>query len=70
MLKQVLGRRSPRLVYVESFARVETLSLTGRMVRPLVDRFVVQWAHLAMRLADADAADTNERRVECLGCLV
>ncbi|KAF8485452.1 oligosaccharide biosynthesis protein Alg14 like-domain-containing protein [Gautieria morchelliformis] len=34
---------SPRLIYVESFARVSSLSLSGRLLRPFVDRFVVQW---------------------------
>ena len=32
-----------RIVYIESFARVNTLSLTGRLVYPVVDRFIVQW---------------------------
>lgn len=31
------------IVYVESFARVQTLSVSGRLVYPIVDRFVVQW---------------------------
>lgn len=54
-MRQVLGQDSPRLVYIESFARVERLSLTGRLVRPFVDRFVVQWTQLAVRLAEAEA---------------
>lgn len=36
-----------RLVFVESFCRVRTISLSGRMLRPLVDLFVVQWPELA-----------------------
>jgi UDP-N-acetylglucosamine:LPS N-acetylglucosamine transferase len=32
-----------RLVYVESLARVDSLSLSGRLVYPLADRFFVQW---------------------------
>ena len=36
-----------RLVYVESLARAESLSLSGRLVYPLVDRFFVQWPQLA-----------------------
>lgn len=40
---RMLGLRSPKLVYVESFARVKSLSLTAKLVRPLVDRFVLQW---------------------------
>ena len=37
-----------RLVFVESFARVQALSLTGQLVWPVVDRFVVQWERLHM----------------------
>ncbi|KIJ40935.1 glycosyltransferase family 1 protein [Sphaerobolus stellatus SS14] len=37
---------SPRLIYVESFARVDSLSLSGRILRPFVDRFLVQWPEL------------------------
>ncbi|GAO46621.1 UDP-N-acetylglucosamine transferase subunit ALG14 [Saitoella complicata NRRL Y-17804] len=39
----------PRMVYVESFARVRGLSLSGRLVRPVVDRFLVQWEGLVGR---------------------
>ena len=35
---QFLGLFSPRLVYIETFARVRVLSLTGRLLRPIVDR--------------------------------
>lgn len=35
-----------RIIYVESFARVNTLSLAGKIVYPLVDRFIVQWSNL------------------------
>jgi len=38
------------MIYVESFARVSRPSLSARLVRPLVDRFVVQWEPLAERL--------------------
>lgn len=47
---QLLGRSSPRLIYVESFARVSRPSLSARLVRPMVDRLVVQWRPLADRL--------------------
>lgn len=36
-----------RLVYVESMTRTTSLSLTGRLVRPLADAFFVQWPELA-----------------------
>ncbi|CUA69242.1 UDP-N-acetylglucosamine transferase subunit ALG14 [Rhizoctonia solani] len=38
---------SPRIIYVESFARVNSLSLSGKLVQPLADRFLVQWPTLA-----------------------
>ncbi|KAJ9122925.1 hypothetical protein QFC24_003963 [Naganishia onofrii] len=40
---QVLGQRSPEIIYVESFARVTSLSLSGRILKNVVDRFIVQW---------------------------
>jgi len=39
--------RGARLVYVESLTRTTSLSLTGRLVRPLADAFFVQWPDLA-----------------------
>ena len=36
---QVLGLPSPRLIYVESFARVKKLSLSGKILYRLVDRY-------------------------------
>ncbi|KAI0819985.1 oligosaccharide biosynthesis protein Alg14 like-domain-containing protein, partial [Trametes gibbosa] len=46
-LNRMLGLSSPKLIYVESFARVRRLSLSGKLLRPLVDRFIVQWPDLA-----------------------
>ncbi|KAH9961596.1 oligosaccharide biosynthesis protein Alg14-like protein [Russula dissimulans] len=45
-INRFFGLPSPRLVYVESFARVRALSLTGKLLRPMVDRFIVQWPDL------------------------
>ncbi|CAI5970223.1 unnamed protein product [Closterium sp. NIES-65] len=44
----VLGVQSSSIVFVESVARVDHLSLTGRLLHRLgiVDRFFVQWPHL------------------------
>lgn len=42
-LIKFLGLPSPHLIYIESFARVKSLSLTARIVRPFVDRFITQW---------------------------
>ena len=35
-----------RIIFVESFARVKSMSLTGLLVYPFVDRFIVQWHQL------------------------
>ena len=49
-----------RIVYVESWARIRTLSLSGHLLLPLVDRFIVQWKGL----------ETMGRRCEFHGPLV
>ena len=50
VIGRLLGRR---LVYVESLTRSETLSVSGRLVYPLADRFFVQWPQLARRYRKA-----------------
>jgi len=35
-----------KIIYVESFARIRSPSLTGRMLYPIADRFYVQWPEL------------------------
>lgn len=35
------------IIYIESFARVESLSVTGKLLYPFVDRFLVQWPQLS-----------------------
>lgn len=43
------GLPSPKMIYVESFARVRSLSLTAKILRYFVDRFVVQWNECNVR---------------------
>jgi beta-1,4-N-acetylglucosaminyltransferase len=43
-----------RLIYVESVTRTESISLSGRLVYPLADRFFVQWPAAAERLRRAE----------------
>jgi UDP-N-acetylglucosamine:LPS N-acetylglucosamine transferase len=43
---RLLGRRC---VFVESLARVDTLSLTGRLVYPFAQEFFVQWRGARLR---------------------
>jgi beta-1,4-N-acetylglucosaminyltransferase len=38
-----------RLVYVESLTRIESVSLSGRLVYPLADEFFVQWPQAVRR---------------------
>lgn len=51
--------RGARVIYVESFARTQNLSLTGRLVRPVAHRLFVQW----------ETAAANERGTEYLGSI-
>ena len=32
-----------KIIYIESFARVDSASLTGRLMYPIADLFIVQW---------------------------
>lgn len=43
---QVLGVKHIKIVYVESICRVKTMSLSGKIVYQIADRFVVQWSLL------------------------
>jgi beta-1,4-N-acetylglucosaminyltransferase len=49
-----------RTIYIESWARVKTLSLSGTILLPLADRFLVQWPN---------AVDAGSR-AEYVGALV
>jgi UDP-N-acetylglucosamine:LPS N-acetylglucosamine transferase len=56
----IVGRLTrKRLVYVESFTRVNRPSLSGRLVYPLADAFFVQWQTTA-----------RHRRAQFVGSLV
>ncbi|KAJ8587459.1 glycosyltransferase family 1 protein [Rhizopogon salebrosus TDB-379] len=46
LLNKLIGLPSTRVMYVESFARVRSLSLSGKLLYHFVDRFVVQWPDL------------------------
>ena len=49
LLFRILGLCEGKVVFVESLCRVETLSLTGKLLYPLVDLFVVHWEELHQR---------------------
>lgn len=43
-----LGRlRGAKTIYIESLARINELSLTGRLIYPVATEFIVQWPELA-----------------------
>ncbi|XP_036935465.1 UDP-N-acetylglucosamine transferase subunit ALG14 homolog isoform X1 [Acanthopagrus latus] len=46
LLLGILGMKKVLIVYVESICRVQTLSLTGKILYPISDYFFVQWASL------------------------
>ncbi|KAK6358873.1 UDP-N-acetylglucosamine transferase subunit [Orbilia brochopaga] len=48
------GMCKTRVIYVESFARVTTLSLSGKLLLPVADRFLVQWPQLADKYQGAE----------------
>lgn len=54
------GFCNTRIVYIESLARVHELSLTGKLILPIANRFLVQWASVAQKY----------KRAEYLGILV
>ena len=45
--------RGIKTVYIESLARINELSLTGRLVYRFTDEFIVQWPELAERYRNA-----------------
>ncbi|TYJ56594.1 hypothetical protein B9479_002686 [Cryptococcus floricola] len=57
-IRRILGLSYTKIIYVESFARVQSLSMSGKLVRPFVDRFLVQWPQ------------ASDRKAECKGWLV
>ena len=68
--KATTGKADPRdfqlrTVFVESWARVTTLSLSGKLLLPFVDRFLVQWPALGGK-----AAWKGMRKTEYVGPLV
>lgn len=49
LLLRALSGRPCKVVFVESVCRVRTLSLTGKLLYPVADAFVVQWPDLQRR---------------------
>jgi hypothetical protein len=45
---------TPKVIFIESFARVQGLSLSGKFLYPIASRFIVQWPQLASRYSGAE----------------
>lgn len=58
LLLRFLGLGDPCIVFVESFCRVKTLSLSGKILYGLADRFIVQWPELADQFPRAEYVGT------------
>ena len=53
-LLKFLGLCKTRIIYIESLARVKQLSVSGLLILPIADRFIVQWKQLAVRYKRAE----------------
>lgn len=49
-----LGLCKTKIIYIESLARVKQLSVSGILILPIADRFVVQWEQLSFRYKRAE----------------
>ena len=53
-LFKFLGLNHTKIIYIESLARVKRLSLSGRLIMPITDRFIVQWEPLYKQYSRAE----------------
>jgi beta-1,4-N-acetylglucosaminyltransferase len=53
-LYKLLGILDADIVFVESFCRVQKLSLTGKLLYPIADKFIVQWPQLLRQYGRAE----------------
>lgn len=56
MWHQYVRIKHCRIIFIESFARVNKLSLSGKILIHLVDRFLVMWPELAEKYDKAEYA--------------
>lgn len=54
VLNECLGGKKVKLIYIESLARVETMSVSGRLMYHVADRILVQWPELLQRYPRAE----------------
>ncbi|KAI5967783.1 ALG14 [Candida theae] len=51
---KLLGLNHTKIIYIESLARVKRLSLSGRLIMPITNRFIVQWDPLYKQYSRAE----------------
>ncbi|CAD1812508.1 unnamed protein product [Candida parapsilosis] len=51
---KLVGLNRTKIIYIESLARVKTLSLSGRLIMPITDRCIVQWDALYNQYSRAE----------------
>lgn len=54
VLNECLGGKGVKVIYIESLARVETMSVSGRLMYCIADRVLVQWPELLQRYPRAE----------------
>ncbi|KAJ2842898.1 UDP-N-acetylglucosamine transferase subunit, partial [Coemansia erecta] len=54
LIPKFIGLKHIPIIYVESFARVQSLSLSGKLLYFMADRFVVQWPGLLRKYPTAE----------------
>ncbi|KGG52535.1 hypothetical protein DI09_15p20 [Mitosporidium daphniae] len=54
LLRATTGNRYPLVIYVESFARVCNLSISGRILYWFATKFIVQWPQLQSKYSQAE----------------
>jgi beta-1,4-N-acetylglucosaminyltransferase len=53
-LLRLLGISQTTIIFIESFCRVKSLSLSGRLMYVIADKFIVQWPELTERYQRAE----------------
>ena len=47
---KILGSK---IIYIESFANITTKTITGKLLYPIADKFIVQWDEMKKLYPDA-----------------
>jgi UDP-N-acetylglucosamine:LPS N-acetylglucosamine transferase len=54
-LGKIIGAK---VIWIDSITNVNRISLSGRLIRPIADLFLVQWPHLVQRQVNIEFAGT------------